>query len=126
MRGYYNGLYSHMKCSTDNKTQNKRSLFTVNNQDHSINRKEGIEGPARRIRSTNFVRRLSVSCSHVGRPRNDWSAVHPLNLGGSNCQTTALSESLNISPQRHQDSRKNRGKKIPLRNFCKTTFAGGQ
>ena len=51
---------------------------------------------------------------------------HPLNLGGSNCQTIALSESLNISPLRHQDSRKNRGKKIPLRNFCKTTYEGGQ
>ena len=49
----------------------------------------------------------------VAKAVDDHDSPHPMNIGGSNCQTIALSESLNISPLRHQDSRKNRGKRFP-------------
>ena len=48
--------------------------------------------------------------------------VHTLNLGGSKCPTIALSESLDMSPPMHQDSRKNRGKNAPLGIFCQINF----
>ena len=49
---------------------------------------------------------------------------HTLYLGGSNCPTIALSESLDMSPPMHQDSRKNRGKNAPLGIFCQINFYG--
>ena len=49
-------------------------------------------------------------------------ARHTLYLGGSNCPTIALSESLDMSPPMHQDSRKNRGKNAPLGIFCQINF----
>ena len=51
---------------------------------------------------------------------------HTLNLGGSKCPTIALSESLDMSPPMHQDSRKNRGKNAPPWNFLSNQFLRGK
>ena len=53
-----------------------------------------------------------------------FTSIHTLYLGGSNCPTIALSESLDMSPPMHQDSRKNRGKNAPLGIFCQINFYG--
>ena len=60
---------------------------------------------------------VEVEFSYGGK-----NTVHTLNLGGSKCPTIALSESLDMNPPMHEDSRKNRGKNAPLGIFCQINF----
>ena len=71
-----------MKCSVQkNRSQIQEHKQRLGNyvrepqKDYSKYLNDKVEGPAERTRVTKAVRLFSTSCSQVGRPRKDWSAV---------------------------------------------------